>query len=163
VDARKAARLLGVPEQRLHFMNQRDGRLLLEHTRRDHATEALARLARREKIRRVFVSWRHDPHPDHLAAAMIAERLRRRLPHIDVLEYPIWGLLLPRDVAIKDGPWTALRLDVTEHLPLKRRALLCYRTQTTAMIGDSPFAMRLQVDQLDALLTRSEMFLHRRL
>jgi hypothetical protein len=79
------------------------------------------------------------------------------------LEYPIWGLLLPKDVAINDGPWTALRFDVTDHLPLKRRALLCYRTQTTTLIGDSVLALRLQVDQLDALMTRNEVFLHRRL
>ena len=161
-EARKAAFVLGVGRGRLHLFGLRDGGLLFEKTATARAADTLVRLARRIKAKRIFVSWRHDPHPDHIAAAALAERVHRRLPHVDILEFPVWGRLLPKDAPIRDGPWTALRLDVTRWLPTKRRALLAYRTQTTALIADAPLTFRLQVDQLDALITPSEIFFSRK-
>ncbi len=38
----------------------------------------LSRLARRLNVRTIFVTWRHDPHPDHIAAALIAAHIRPR-------------------------------------------------------------------------------------
>jgi LmbE family N-acetylglucosaminyl deacetylase/uncharacterized membrane protein YbhN (UPF0104 family) len=157
-EARKAAQLLGLPAQALTQLGLRDGRLLFDRGQMRAGAAAIAQIARRHNIKTMFVSWRHDPHPDHAAAALMADHVHARLPHIRVLEYPIWGWLLPRDVKVSDGPWIPRRLDVTPWLSIKRRALFAYRTQTTALIADAPFALRLQRDQLDALMTRSEVF-----
>ncbi|MES1203504.1 MAG: PIG-L family deacetylase [Pseudomonadota bacterium] len=158
-EARRAAQILGVSRHALSLLGLRDGRLLFDRTQMARASGVLLRLARRTNARTIFVSWRHDPHPDHTAAALIADHLRRQAPHLRVLHYPIWGHLLPHDVPIADGPWRALRLDVTRWLRVKRRALAAYRTQTTTLIADAPITLRLRREQLDALLTRSEIFL----
>jgi LmbE family N-acetylglucosaminyl deacetylase len=119
----------------------------------------LLRLARRMNARTIFVTWRHDPHPDHIAAALIAAHVQRGAPHLRVFHYPIWAHLLPRDVAIADGPWRPVRLDVSRWLNVKRRALTAYRTQISTLIADAPITLRLQREQLDKLMTRSEIFL----
>jgi LmbE family N-acetylglucosaminyl deacetylase/uncharacterized membrane protein YbhN (UPF0104 family) len=158
-EARRAAQTLGVSRQELSLLGLSDGRLLFDRAQMARASGVLLRLARRTNARTIFVSWRHDPHPDHTAAALIADHVCRQAPHLRVLHYPIWGHLLPHDVPITDGPWRALRLDVTRWLRVKRRALAAYRTQTTTLIADAPITLRLRHEQLDALLTRSEIFL----
>jgi LmbE family N-acetylglucosaminyl deacetylase len=158
-EAMRAAQTLGLSHRDLTFLNKRDGRLLFESAQMMQAGGQLARLARRMKARTIFVTWRHDPHPDHIAAALIADHVRRAAPHLRVFHYPIWSHLLPRDVTIADGPWRPIRLDVRRWLNVKRRALTAYRTQTSTLIADAPITLRLQRDQLDTLMTRSEIFL----
>lgn len=159
VEAKRATQALGVSHHNLSLLGLRDGRLLFESAQMARASAILARLARRINARTIFVSWRHDPHPDHIAAALIANHVRRTAPHLRLLHYPIWGHLLPRDVMIADGPWRPMRLDITRWLRVKRRALAAYRTQTTTLIADAPITLRLRREQLDALLTRNEIFL----
>lgn len=159
VEAVSAVERLGLSRRALTLLNLRDGRLLFESAEMARASGALSRLVRRTGARTIFVSWRHDPHPDHIAAALIANHVRRAAPHLRLLHYPIWGRLLPRDVPVTDGPWRGLRLNVSRWLNVKRRALAAYRTQTTALIADAPLTLRLRREQLDALLTRDEIFL----
>jgi LmbE family N-acetylglucosaminyl deacetylase/uncharacterized membrane protein YbhN (UPF0104 family) len=160
-EAVKATRRLGLPARALTQLKLRDGQLLLDRAEMRAGAAAIARLARRRQVKTLIVSWRHDPHPDHVAAALMADAVHAQLPYLRLLEYPIWSWLLPASVSVVDGPWKALRLDVSAWLNTKRRALLSYRTQTTALIADAPIALRLQRDQLDALLTRSEVYFYR--
>jgi hypothetical protein len=52
----------------------------------------------------------------------------------------------------------ALRLDIARHLPAKRRAVACHRSQHGALITDSPTAFALPDDLLQACLTDHEVF-----
>jgi LmbE family N-acetylglucosaminyl deacetylase len=158
-EALRAAQILGLSHRDLTFLNKRDGRLLFERAQMIRAGGQLSRLVRRLNVRTIFVTWRHDPHPDHVAAALIAAHVRRAAPHLRVFHYPIWAHLLPHDVSIADGPWRPIRFDVSRWLNVKRRALTAYRTQTSTLIADAPITLRLQREQLDALMTRNEIFL----
>ncbi len=161
LEAQHAMQRLGLKPHALWQLRMRDGALLLNRRAMRDAAMQLTRLVRRLRVRTLFVAWRHDPHPDHAAAALVADEVRARLPNVRVLEFPVWGRLLPKDVTISDGPWKAIRFDATVWQIAKKRALFAYRSQTTALIADAPIALRLQRDQLDAMLTRNELFLYR--
>src|SRR5215813_8407340 len=46
-------------------------------------------------VANLFVTWRHDPHCDHEATAVLAKKVRRRHPKIRLWAYPVWGWHLP--------------------------------------------------------------------
>ena len=124
---------------------------------RARATQRVADLAKRLRARRVFVTWRHDPHPDHLAAALIVEAAAKQM-RLGLVQFPIWGRFLPGGLHLEDRGWRARRLDVRPFLNAKRSAIAAYRTQTTAMISDAPLAHRLTADEWSAFLTPYETY-----
>jgi LmbE family N-acetylglucosaminyl deacetylase len=105
--------------------------------------------------RSIVAAWAHDPHCDHEAGAAIAAAAAHmtRTRH---LAYPVWGWMLPPDAMVAHRP--ALRLDIARHLPAKRRAVACHRSQHGALITDSPTAFALPDDLLQACLTDHEVF-----
>lgn len=161
LEAQHAMQRLGLKPHALWQLRMRDGGLLLNRREMRTAALRLTRLVRRLRVQTIFVAWRHDPHPDHAAAALIADEVRAKLPNVRMLEFPVWGRLLPKDVTIRDGPWKAVRFDAKPWQIAKKRALFAYRSQTSALIADAPIALRLQRDQVDAMLTRNEIFLYR--
>ena len=75
------------------------------------------------------------PHCDHLAAHRVAALARReaKVPH---RAFPVWGLTLPPQTDLDTRPATGARLDVTRHLPAKRRAIRCHASQYAGLITD---------------------------
>ncbi len=90
----------------------------------------------------VFVTWRHDPHCDHAAAAGIVDHARPRLGGVRVLAYPVWGRTLPPDREV-GAPGRLLRLDISAERERKHRAVLAHRSQTSDLIADDPGGFRL--------------------
>ncbi len=136
-EATMALQRLGVRATALTFLGLQDGRLLASAVAREAAIRQLTTLARRLRAKRIIGPWRHDPHPDHVAAAEITRAIADALPHARALYYPIWGRFLPGDVALTDRRWRPLRIDVSPFLPAKRRALAAHRTQTSRIISDA--------------------------
>lgn len=136
-EARNAAQLLGVEPWRLTFLPNRDGTLLLNANAQRKTARILDELVRRHGIRRIFTSWLHDPHPDHVAAALLAQGMHERRPQLTIISYPVYGRLLPDRTVLHDRNWRAVRLDVREQLDAKRAALGAHRTQITPLIDDA--------------------------
>lgn len=93
--------------------------------------------------RTILLPWRFDPHPDHRATwQLIYTSIAEFGPLPRLIEYPIWdwdpqqGLPIPGEV-------TAWRLDISEVLALKLKAIAAYRSQTTNLIDDDPEGFRL--------------------
>ncbi len=112
-EARAAARILGV--SRVEFWDYPDGGLAPTA----ELTERIARLLRVRRPRVLYRPGSDDPHPDHRALGLAAERaLRRvRLPLLDC-RYEVWAA--PRPNAV---------LDISRDFSRKERALAAYGSQ----------------------------------
>jgi LmbE family N-acetylglucosaminyl deacetylase len=158
-----AAEALGLPADRLMFLELPDGGAAGQVMR---AAERLAELPRPGAI---LATWGHDPHPDHVAAAAIAQQLGTLLgpPAPRLLAYPVWGLgfahTLPRfpipPAPHLSRPPRGLRLDIAAHLPAKRRAIAAHASQVTSLITDVPDGFRIPAELLALAHRPFELFL----
>ncbi|MGE3302645.1 MAG: PIG-L deacetylase family protein [Hyphomonadaceae bacterium] len=157
-EAVQALAALGLPRRALTTLALRDGGLLFDRAGLAHAAATIARQARALGAKRLLVSWRHDPHPDHIAASLCADLVAAQAPRLAVLHYPIRGRLLPGDIALSDARWAPLAFDVRRHLPAKRRAMAAYATQTAGAVADAAVSFGLSAGDLAAFLGPREIY-----
>lgn len=155
-EAWAAAAALGLPQERLIFMGFRDG--AAPHTGAEFEAAA-ARLAAllASPNGTVLATWRHDPHPDHLAAHLIAAEAARRAGGRH-LAYPIWGWALASDAGLPESATAGVRLDISPRLAAKRRAIAAHATQFGGAVTDDP-ASRLAPEMLANFLQPFEVLL----
>lgn len=173
-EALAACDVLGVGPENITFLDLPDGRL-------EHDGQAIVRGVQDAMNKcnpaQVFVPYRHDNHPDHLATnRAVIEAIRRGGAMRVVYEYPIWfwehwpWMSLPRDYPHRArrglkrailSPMHGLRdlhtfVDVSDVLDRKRAALDHHATQmqspggkwdTLPMIEDGEFLARLLRDR----------------
>ena len=127
-----AMAVLGVPEANLCFFDLPEARLS------SHVAELASRIQERvERIRpdHVLVPFRFDRHPDHLAVnRVVTDALRQGRFRAELTEYFVyhrWRLLPKKDIRKYVRPQQLLSVDLAPVSALKRRALDCFRTQTT--------------------------------
>ncbi len=158
-ETRQALGLLGIPESNLHFLDLPDGRL------RRHGGElrgALASRLRDLSPDQVLLPFRYDRHPDHLALhGAVRDSVRLAGLEAELLEYFVyyrWRLLPGRDVRAHLREDAVIRIDIAEERVRKRRALDCFRTQTTCYFPwqDRPILTR---GLLDEVCSGPEVFL----
>ena len=160
-EARAALEILGVREPPV-FLGICDG--TLGRLSANDRADAVARLAERFRATRpevVFLPWRRDPHPDHVAAYEIGiEALGESRAEAAVAEYEVW---LPIRGTEDDRPQegeTRIR-DVAldfETQARKRSALLAHRTQTSEMIDDDPSGFRIDETHMRSWIAPFERF-----
>ena len=116
----------------------------------------------------VFTTWGHDPHRDHSAARAIGGAVARALPaRPKLFAYPVWGWAFAHPIPGFPTPpepdlsenLRGVRLDVTAHLPAKRRAVAAHRSQSTDLIVDDPAGFRLPSEALALAFRPFELFL----
>jgi LmbE family N-acetylglucosaminyl deacetylase len=134
-EARAAVAALGLPPDRIGFLNLPDSESPVAGPAFDAAVTAVASLAMRSGARTVLATWAHDPHCDHESAHLIAAAAAAEagLRH---LAYPVWGLTLPPDVVLPGPLPTGRRIDVAPFLERKRRAIAAHRSQHGAIVDD---------------------------
>ena len=158
-EARQAVGALGVPPDRLTCLGIRDGAAPhAGHGLRD-GVQGIASYARRHGIGTICATWKHDPHPDHVAAYRMASGAAQQTG-ARLLSYPVWGWTLPNRAWLPVEAVSGARIDITPHLEAKRRAIACHRSQISDLIDDDPTAFRLQPDFLALLTGRYEVFIH---
>jgi LmbE family N-acetylglucosaminyl deacetylase len=157
-EAVEAVRILGLPAARLMFMREPD-------TKAPHSGPALDAVVRRLVVwlrafgcSAIAAPWRHDPHCDHEASARIACEAAA-ISGITQVAYPIWGWMLAADAPIEEATVHGWRLDVTAHLPAKRRAIAAHLSQYGGLIADDPRGFQLPAQLLRAFDTPWETFL----
>ncbi len=141
-EAAEAVAILGVPPERLCFLRYPDAAAPRSGMRLRAAGARLAALARERGIATIISTWPHDPHCDHLAAHRMA-RLAARLAGLRQLSYAVWGWTLPPTRWLRRAPIRGWRLDISNELPVKRRAIAAHRSQMTGMITDDPAGFHL--------------------
>ncbi len=150
-EAWTACDLLGLGPERVRFLELPDGAAPRSGPAFEAAVAAIVRVAGEFGCRTIASCWRHDPHCDHEATALMAAATGLR-----VVSYPVWGWLLPDDAPV--GEVAGVRVAVHGWLERKRAALAAHRTQT-GLITDSPDGFVIPDVLLEACLTPFEVFL----
>jgi LmbE family N-acetylglucosaminyl deacetylase len=157
-ETRRAVAELGLPPDHVHFLRAKDGAAPHGGAAMIALAETLARLARERRASVMLTTWEHDPHPDHLAANIVA-REAARIAGLRLLRYPVWGWTLPPRSWLPRRPIVGHRLAMGQHLPAKRRAIAAHVSQYTDLIADDPRGFRLPERLLSALDQPWEVFL----
>ncbi|MFC6789463.1 PIG-L deacetylase family protein [Methylobacterium komagatae] len=156
-ETRRAVAVLGMDPARVTFLRLPDAHVPSDGHRAEAAALAVAEAARACVASAVFVTWRHDPHCDHKAAAAIVGLARPRMPGVRTYEYPVWGWTLPPETEVGGAP-QGLRLDVSAFSAIKAKAVYAHESQTTDLIHDDPTGFRLEPAMIDRLCGPSERF-----
>lgn len=128
----EAMKILGVPEQNLHFLS------LAEAELKDHLP-ALQKLLG-DKLKQlvpqhIFIPFRYDRHIDHLAVNhVVVSLLAQGVIQSQLIEYFVyyrWRLLPKHDIRKYIRPQYLFTLDISDVAILKRQSLDCFVSQTT--------------------------------
>jgi LmbE family N-acetylglucosaminyl deacetylase len=157
VDA--AGTLLGLSPQQVHHLGLPDAQAPHAGAAFDAAVVAIAETCTSARAKSLFVTWDGDPHCDHVATALMAEAVRRRLPHLKLWAYPIWGWHLDPSMRLDRGPPTGFRLDISRQQNRKRAAIAAHVSQMTDLIDDDPDGFRFTDATIAPFLGSLEYFI----
>jgi LmbE family N-acetylglucosaminyl deacetylase len=149
---------LGVVEDRLFELGLPDAAAPLEGPEFEQALEAVGAIVINVGARNLFVSWEHDPHCDHEAAARLARALRQKHPTLRLWSYPVWGWHLPPSQEVAAPAPAGFRLAIDEVLARKRAAIAAHVSQMTDLIDDDPEGFRFDEKSLAPFLRPLEYF-----
>ena len=162
MEMRNALEILRVGAAEISFLRYHD-RSVPNRTSTDFdsAVKRIGTIIESENPSTVLVPWRRDPHPDHQATWQI---VRAALDKIDfkirVIEYPIWLWELAEEKDLPDDEQISLwRLDISEVLEIKQKAIHAHASQTTDLIDDDPHGFRLSLEILNHFAAPYEVFL----
>jgi LmbE family N-acetylglucosaminyl deacetylase len=128
----EAMKSLGVPEQNLHFLGLPEAQLRKHLSSLRHL---LSDKIRAIAPRQIFVPFRYDRHPDHLAVNhAIVSDFQQGNTQPQLIEYFVyyrWRLMSKRDIRRYIRPEYLFKLEIGDVALLKREALACFTSQTT--------------------------------
>lgn len=153
----EAVAALGLAADNVTFLRLPDAGVPSTGPEAQAAADAIVEVARSSDAGAVCVTWAHDPHCDHQAAASIVRLAQPRLETTRVFAYPVWGWTLPQGTEVGPTP-VGYRIDVGAHGEAKARAIAAHRSQTTDLISDDPTGFRLAPDMIARFLGRYEIF-----
>ena len=156
-ESRQATEELGLDPKQILFLGLPDRFVPTHGGRAEHAVTTIVGSARQIAATALFVTWRHDPHCDHIAGYRIARLAQERLLNTRLYEYSIWGEKLPPQTPVT-SPDVGFRLCIGEHLSKKKRAIEAHRSQTTRLIADDPSGFCLSEEDLARFTRPYEAF-----
>ncbi len=128
----KAMKVLGIPEQNLHFLRLPEAELTRNiMTFREPLRETIKSI----QPDFIFMPFRYDRHPDHLAVNLvITTDLEMGVLQAQPIEYFVyyrWRLMPKRDIRKYIKPQFLYKLEIADVAKFKRKALDCFTSQTT--------------------------------
>lgn len=157
----EALRILSVSKNRVEFWRYKD-RSVPNHNSPDFekAVERCVAYLLRTKPQTVFVPWRRDPHPDHLASYRMFKTAIDQIDlQIKIIEYPIW---LWEIAQTPDAPQAfevkGFKLDISSVSDVKQQAIHAHKSQITDLIDDDETAFRLTPEILRHFETDYEIY-----
>ena len=161
-EAIRAAGELGVPPERLHFLGLPDGLMVhMDEAALQRVHFSLLGVIAMNAPVLMCVTSRTDPHGDHKAAWLIAQRVARSC-QVEVLSFPVWTWALAPEREIASPARCAWRL-ATHHVERKLAAIAAHRSQLGQVIHDADTAFELPDDLLHTLCEQHEVLIDERL
>jgi LmbE family N-acetylglucosaminyl deacetylase len=155
----EAGRILGLSPDRVFELGLPDAAAPTVGLLFEKSVDSVGDIVTTLGARSLFVTWEHDPHCDHRAAARLAVELRRRHPSLRLWWYPVWGWHLPPSQTVSAPAPEGLRLAIDAVLPQKRAAIEAHLSQTTDLIHDDPDGFRLTAELLAPFLKTYEHYI----
>jgi LmbE family N-acetylglucosaminyl deacetylase len=149
---------LGLAEDRVVFLRYRDTAAPSQGAALQAAADRLMRIIDDRGCAVLVAPWRHDPHCDHEAAALIAQAAGRAINR-RVLAYPVWGLALPADAEVAEDRLAGFRLRVADQLGKKRAAILEHASQYAGVIDDDPDGFQMAPGFVELFMGDHEVFI----
>jgi LmbE family N-acetylglucosaminyl deacetylase len=153
-----AVGILGLPPSRVQFLRLPDTRTPQHGPAFDRAAEQVASMVRDCGVETICTTWRHDPHCDHAAAHVLGAAVAAGTG-TQLLNYPIWGWMLPAGHDLDEGAVAGVRLDIAAQLRRKRRAIAAHASQGSDLIADAPDGFRLPGELIAIFERPYEVFL----
>jgi LmbE family N-acetylglucosaminyl deacetylase len=158
-EVRDAVACLGLPPDRIVLLGEPDTAAPHDGAAFEAVVARLVALIGQEAAcTTILAPWRNDPHCDHEAASLAAASVASAVG-IRHVAYPVWGWMLPADQPVNAPLTTGWRLDVSEFLPAKRRAIEAHQTQYGRLITDDPTGFQLPAGLLALFDSPFETFL----
>ena len=160
-EATNACGLLGVTSDYIHFLRLPDTAVPREwHEDFGGVVNELGELLADWQVDTLVVPWRRDPHGDHRATWEICRAAARTYPDkVRWIEYPVWMWEASNIVDLpREEEMIVWRLDVTEQLDRKQRAVYAHASQYAGLIDDDPTGFQLQEGMLDHFRRPFEVF-----
>jgi LmbE family N-acetylglucosaminyl deacetylase len=154
-----AARILGLASDRLFELGLPDAGAPVSGADFERAVQGICALISSMGANTIFVTWEHDPHCDHEAAAHMAKEVRVRCPHARLWSYPVWGWHLPHSHILSAPSPVGVRLSVDDVLSQKREAIGAHSSQMTDLIRDDPDGFRFTPETLSPFLRPYEYYI----
>lgn len=156
-EARRAGAHLGLAPEALHFEREPDGSLLFDWAVANRIAARIAAQASRWPAPVIVAPWRSDPHPDHMAASVIADLVEKACPGAKGLRFLVWAKEVRAVIAEATKRGGAVRFPISSYRKHKRRAVRAYRSQSGQLIKDTARARSLP--SLSPFLGRYETYL----
>jgi LmbE family N-acetylglucosaminyl deacetylase len=153
-EAKVAMTVLGVPDENLHFLNLPDGNL---RQFEDELAELIGLWIADIQPDHIFLPFRYDRHPDHLALTGAAYRALNELnSQSDVIEYFVYyryRLLPGGDIRNYVRTDHLIEIDIESHALQKEDALACYESQTKIIFNwqERPILTKDRVEEVSRL------------
>lgn len=165
-EATNALNILGVPNQYISFLRLPDSKINeLTLQEKEKASLDIQNLIKRVKPQSIFIPWRNDPHPDHIASwkllQLALESIRfHSFPKPQILEYLLWfwERTNPSDLDISQTA-KLCRADIKPTLLKKQQAIHEHQSQLGLIIDDDPQAFTLPTSLLEKTQYPEELFL----
>lgn len=163
-EAVKALSKLGVDSNMIRFLRFQDSKMdSLDILESNNAIAQLKELFLEFKPKSIFLPWRNDPHPDHIASFKLAlaaiNSLRDQGFQFQVLEYPVWFWERTKvSEFIKEKGMNLWKVKIEENLPLKRSAIAEHASQLGKIIMDDPTGFVISDAMLDHFSNKEEIF-----
>ncbi len=165
-EAINALSILGVPTTSISFLRLPDSRLNeISRSVYQRTSEKITELITQFQPDTIFVPWRQDPHPDHIASwALLRDAIKKyslvaiRRPVL--LEYLLWfwERTNPNEIASSQTAkiWS---IDITPTLQKKANAIREHKSQFGQLIKDDPGGFSLPPTLLEKLQGPNEIYL----
>ena len=157
-EALRAVAILGLPPERLVFLDFADAEMPKQGAAFDAAAARLSALAKEQDCGAVIGPWACDPHCDHEAGAALAAAVAAA-SGLPLRSYPVWGWLLPPEHLLEEPRKGGWRFMMTGWLEAKRQALAAHESQYGALITDAPNGFELPAALLAACVRGHEVFI----
>lgn len=153
-----AADVLGVPSENIIFCRYKD-REVPASTNSDFG-EALLNMNKILSIiqpQSIFVPWRKDPHPDHIAAYELMKSADKN--NAKMYEYPIWLEEIGKTEDFPDAvEIMSFRLDISSVLSQKNQAISAHQSQISDLINDDHEGFRISAEMREHFNRPYEIF-----
>lgn len=153
-----AARALDVPVENIIFCRYKDRQVPgLQNPHFDQALSNMSKIIEIIGPQSIFVPWRKDPHPDHIAAYELIDNASTN--GAKIYEYAVW---LNEIGSAADFPSLneiiPFKLDISSVLTKKQNAISAHQSQISNLITDDSEGFRLSPEMLDYFNQPYELF-----